>query len=522
MSKQPAIAEIFEYYPEGINLTGFPQVHILDTLGRKLGQEELLKWHQTEVRGRKFVYPSFCPELAEKRQAFFKRLRSSNKVKKTFFDRGLPETRDLHRLTYEGFIDLCSEIYETLETARVELKPFRYMLEAKRILRRVNGFDSKLEKMLRTLEKIENARTFALDTEKGRIAFIPKMPENSTEFVNENSRPLEWNDETFCDVRLSMKKKVIDIAKDLGLEFRKTILKYVRDEFKFSPGKENLRRDYEQLAFPIRLNSVYDYFLEACREYDAELVRENLTRYSEDEIDTNVFIEMFDRFSERGAPLMHEPVYVEFNNHYDIRGLFPPTLMERGSCDRPFIPIDFKTKPSERKFLMAGLHSGGKSFFLENLVLLSLIGQMGEALPAESLTLPRYNRIFFYKNTSVNQGGKCESELNQINSIIHRSRERDLLVLDEFLDSADTEIAGAIGPAILDKLIETDATVMVTSHRCTDYKLLARRGWTLMTPDYEIREGKVIPMKRLVRGPPDHDVNMSYILERYNSIFNAS
>jgi|GEM_PF-2047504 len=190
MPKQPKVAEIFEYYPEGINLIGFPKVAVIDALGRRLGREVILERHQTEVRGRKFVYPSFPPEFAEKRQAFFRRLKSSNWVQRTFFDSGIPDIRDLGRYrTYEDFFGLCGQVYSTLKTARTQLRPFKHLPEAKRVLRRVDGFDSKLEEMLKTLEKIEESKTFALDVKNGEIAFIPEMPEDKISLA-EGSRAL--------------------------------------------------------------------------------------------------------------------------------------------------------------------------------------------------------------------------------------------------------------------------------------------------------------------------------------------
>lgn|GEM_PF-2008583 len=310
------------------------------------------------------------------------------------------------------------------------------------------------------------------------------------------------------------------MANEVGLEFQRNIFNYVRKEFKFSK-LGNLRRDFEQLAFPARLHSEYSDFLEFSAEYDTELVRDDLSEYCEEDTDVAIaFVRALDETSKKKGKFINNPICAKFSNHYNIRGLFPPTLMEDSEIRKPFIPIDFRTKPSETKILMAGLHSGCKTFYLDNLVAASIIGQTGESLIAESLTVPKYNRIFYYKSTDSGNGGKCETELIQVNSIISRAQKGDLLVIDEFLDSAQAEIANTIGPAILDRLLGSKATVIVTSHRCTDYDSLAEKGWTIMTPDYEIREERVIPLKRLVRGLPNQKVNMQYIQGRFNDIFN--
>ncbi len=45
-------------------------------------------------------------------------------------------------------------------------------------------------------------------------------------------------------------------------------LDYVKKEFKLKKGVDNLRRDFEQLAMPIRFHSYYGKFLEACNEHN--------------------------------------------------------------------------------------------------------------------------------------------------------------------------------------------------------------------------------------------------------------
>ena len=196
-------------------------------------------------------------------------------------------------------------------------------------------------------------------------------------------------------------------------------------------------------------------------------------------------------------------------------------MMDRYRLEDPFVPIDFKTRVSEKKFLIAGLHSGGKSFFLENIVLASILGQAGLMLPADSIKLPKYDHIYYYRNVDNCEGGKLETELRAVDRIINKAGSGDLIVIDEFLDSTSAEIANSLGSSILDRLVKSKSTVFVTSHRNTNYDQLSKAGWTLLSPDYDIEGEKVKPTLSLTRGPPDAKVNERYILEKYDGIFGA-
>jgi len=351
MSRELAVAKIFEYNPEGIKLTGFKHAPVLTALGRTLGSEVLWRENQREVGGRMFVYPSFFPDFIEKRQAFFKRVDTSHRVRKGFFDNGVPDIGNLRDYkSFENFLELCDQVYKTLETAKSELKPFSHLPEARAVLRRVNGLDSGLETMLRTLRRIDRTNTFALDTERGVIGFLKKMPDNSVSLRGNEDQSWDLRGDTLYKLRLRMKRQVVGIAKEVGLELQKGIFDFVRNEFKPCPGEQNLRGFFEQLALPIKLSNRYNRFLGSCEEYDSNWVKE----YGSDcDVDIRVFSDLLESLDRKGGFIVRDLIYPEFGCHYDIRGLFPPSLMSSRSLDDPFIPIDFRTKRGERKFLFA-------------------------------------------------------------------------------------------------------------------------------------------------------------------------
>ena len=502
MGKQLAVAQIFEYCPEAISLEGFPHSRILDALGTTLGREVSLRAHQSEANRRQFLMPSFPLQYVTDRQRFFRRLPQNN-LSKFLFEREFPKREDAGH-SAKDFLCFCEHVYKTLEAAREELKPFRHTPEARAVLRRLDDFDSDLEATLHALNAIGECTAFAVDLKNGVMVPIDKMPIEASNACYKadisRTRGEHVGDRIFGRVSVNMQKAALKIAKQGAVDFKKRIVEFVGGEFGFNPEVDNLRKSFEQLAVPVRLYARYGRFLEEC-----EYANEGYCDEGELELP------------------MHEiasPIYPRFGAHYEIKNLFPLSLSDRWHIPE-FVPIDFKTKRGETKFLLAGLHSGGKSFFLENLVLTSILAQIGVSMPADSLTLPAYSRISYYRNVenSGNGAGKAEREIMDIEEIRRRSKRGDLVVLDEFLDSADASVATWLGPNLLRMFRETDATVFISTHRSHNYHGLERSGWTVMSPDYRIIEGKVVPAYRLKHSIPNGRINRRYMEQRVGHIF---
>ena len=328
------------------------------------------------------------------------------------------------------------------------------------------------------------------------------MPSEAGEasYLPEGSR---FRGDSFSRVKVKMKKVVLDLIAGGKANFKERIMDFIRREFEFNSEKDNLRKYFEHLGVPVRLYPRYNRFLDRCEYLNNRGMNADLAELYE------------------SIPHIPSSVFPQFSDHYDLKNLFPPTLLpDDGDSPGQFVPINFKTSSSQTKFLLAGLHSGGKSFFLENIVLLSILGQIGFELPAEGLVVPKYNRIFYYRNVqnSGSNSGKAERELGDIDCISRQAKAGDLLIFDEFLDSTTPEVATWLGPEILGGLQKKKATVFVSTHRGQDYKSLQMDGWTIMSPEHEIQSGRVVPSRKLKMGMPNEEINGRYVRERYQYI----
>jgi len=305
-----------------------------------------------------------------------------------------------------------------------------------------------------------------------------------------------------------MKRAALEAVEGGKEDFKANIFRFVRGEFSLRK-EENLRGLVEKIAAPVRFHRNYGRFMMG---------------YAYQEKDD--WDPMNDPEPEEDFPLPHhdipELVTPQFKDYYRLENMFPLTLSQPYEGPRQFVPISFSTKRGERKFMLAGLHSGGKSFFLENIVLGSIMWQTGEQTPGDAIIAPYYNRIFYFRNVSNRGGGKgkAEQELRHIYGHIKNSNKEDLIVLDEFLDSAEAEVAESMGSKLMDGLYKSEATVFISSHRAHDFRKLQKQGWTIYTPEHTVASsGKIVPCRTLRRGLPNKEINVLFMNQRYADIF---
>jgi len=489
---QLSVTQIFKYCPRQINLTGFPDSMILRELEGTLGREVSYNHYCPQQYGKRIprLVPSFPPQHTKARQRFFKNLPDS-RITKSFFDVIFPKTHWAGR-SNEEFVEFCETVYRTTQRAREELTGFGHLPEAQAVLRRLDRFDGDLERSLRALSEISAVNTFAVDKQTGMIVPIDKMPGKARDPCY---RPKNRGGGIYelGKVQVKMRGAVLKAIKQATEGFRRRIINFVRTELE-SPN-DNIRENFERLAAPIRLHYKYSRLVEKCREGETR---------SDWLPDDNIM-----------PPL----ITPSFGQDYNVQNLFPLSLTETGGHEE-YVPINFGTK-GERKVLIVGLHSGGKSFILKNLTLLSIIAQAGENVPANpGLTLPLYERISYYinPNNGRNNSGKLDTEVEDVTAISNQAQEGDLQVFDELLDSADPGAATWLTPVILRKLMRNPGTVLASTHRGVDCAALEKDGWTIMSPEHLIRDGKVVPAQKLKRGWPDEGINRRYVSEKYGKL----
>jgi DNA mismatch repair protein MutS2 len=158
----------------------------------------------------------------------------------------------------------------------------------------------------------------------------------------------------------------------------------------------------------------------------------------------------------------------------DIRAARNPALVlvrqrARGAeADLGIIPLTVTLPNESRVLVISGPNAGGKSVTMKTIGLLSLMASYGLRVPAEEgTTLPVFNSIF----ADIGDEQSIETDLSTFSSHLERLKEiigasdvASLILIDEIGSSTDPAAGAAIAQAVIERLVESRATAVITTH----------------------------------------------------------
>jgi DNA mismatch repair protein MutS2 len=158
----------------------------------------------------------------------------------------------------------------------------------------------------------------------------------------------------------------------------------------------------------------------------------------------------------------------------------PPRLAERGRLNlhsmRPPLMVLAGTKVVEndlelapgRALIISGPNAGGKTVCLKTLGLCALMVRAGMHLPAGADSeIPIYSHIGadLGDDQSIEQNlSTFTAHLSHLQHFLHRASPRSLILLDEIAVGTDPGEGAALAQALLERLTESGAQVVVTTH----------------------------------------------------------
>jgi DNA mismatch repair protein MutS len=126
-----------------------------------------------------------------------------------------------------------------------------------------------------------------------------------------------------------------------------------------------------------------------------------------------------------------------------------------------FVPNDLRIEPDGSRFIvLTGPNMGGKSTYLRQAALLTILAQVGSFVPARSAAMGIVDRIF----TRIGAGDDLASgqstfyiEMAEAANILRRATGRSLLLIDEIGRGTGTVDGLAIAQAICEYLLERES-----------------------------------------------------------------
>jgi DNA mismatch repair protein MutS2 len=169
------------------------------------------------------------------------------------------------------------------------------------------------------------------------------------------------------------------------------------------------------------------------------------------------------------------------------------------------VPIDLTMDGGTLALIITGPNTGGKTVALKTVGIFALMNQIGLALPAAAGTvLPVFDGVFadIGDEQSIGQSlSTFSAHITNIANIVSHSTNRSLVLLDELGSGTDPQEGSAIAMAILDRLIERKARLIITTH----HGILKNYGYSRQevenaSVEFDVRT--LSPTYRIITGIP--------------------
>ncbi|KAJ2550023.1 MutS protein msh4, partial [Coemansia sp. RSA 1878] len=192
----------------------------------------------------------------------------------------------------------------------------------------------------------------------------------------------------------------------------------------------------------------------------ADVIRENITilyRVSE----AVALLDMIVSFAHHCT--LHNCVVPEFSDSINIIQGRHPVLEAVG---REVVPNNVSTV-SATFTVVSGPNMGGKSTYLRQIIYMAIMAQIGCLVPAQSATLKIFDKLFVRMNNNDNMPASESTflrEMHDIAYILQNYDQHSLLLIDELGRSTATSEGKAICRAVCEELLQSTATVFLTTH----------------------------------------------------------
>jgi len=173
--------------------------------------------------------------------------------------------------------------------------------------------------------------------------------------------------------------------------------------------------------------------------------------------------------------------------------------------NKDIVPLNIKLNRTNRILVISGPNAGGKSVCLQTVGLLQYLYQCGIPLPVqEGARIPLFKHIFIDigdEQSIEDDLSTYSSHLKSMKYLLEHSNQGTLFLIDEFGAGTDPQFGGSIAEAILERLADSKAIGVITTHYNNLKKIAdAREGLINGRMRFDVK--KLQPLYQLEIGKP--------------------
>ena len=186
-------------------------------------------------------------------------------------------------------------------------------------------------------------------------------------------------------------------------------------------------------------------------------------------------------------------------------------VVEAAQADAPFVPNDtFLNDTSDTVAIVTGPNMAGKSTYMRQTALITLMAQMGSFVPAKHAEIGVVDRVFTRIGASDDLAAGQSTfmvEMTEMAAILRYATNRSLLILDEIGRGTSTYDGMAIARAVLEHCADKRRLGAKTMFATHYHELSALEGSLPGVVNYNItakkQGGRLIFLRKIVRGAAD-------------------
>ncbi len=211
-------------------------------------------------------------------------------------------------------------------------------------------------------------------------------------------------------------------------------------------------------------------------------------------------------FAETAVRSRYVRPIVDDEDRLEIVGGRHPVI-EKIGMQGPYIPNDCDLDTDKRMYVITGPNMSGKSSYLRQVALITLMAQIGSFVPADRAAIGLVDRIF----TRVGAHDELASgqstfmvEMNETANILNNATDRSLVVLDEIGRGTSTYDGLSIAWAVAEQLVRLNCKTLFATH----YHYLndlAKHSPTVRNYRVAVKEqgDQILWLRKLVQGGTD-------------------
>jgi DNA mismatch repair protein MutS2 len=205
-------------------------------------------------------------------------------------------------------------------------------------------------------------------------------------------------------------------------------------------------------------------------------------------------------FARGSYAIAHRCAFPQFGKRIVLRDARHPLLSMEGA-----VPISLSLGRDSRMVVITGPNTGGKTVTLKTIGLLTLMTQSMIPIPASpdsELMIVSKIRSDIGDEQSISQNlSTFSAHMRNIVSLLKEADTETIVLLDELGAGTDPQEGAALGLAVIEALLESEAIVAVSTH-LTPLKYFAIRHPEVKTASMEFDVESLSPTYRVIEGIP--------------------